>query len=1024
MTPEYQLIQQISQLVENSQLDNRALLEEYAVQFSELCRQANDRLMRCNDYLDKGRRSEAVYEAHLPPDLLQLSSTLESFTGLNRWKNICQDLELEVFQPLNNTIISRLREASGSEAELEPLLKEYRRCVYQSDHAQCVVLLRRIRERDPQNPSWIENLRPLEEEFLPTWIERAEKGLAEMDMAELKAVFKELNHPMRVVKAPDELMARLRKALLSERAVDLRADAKRLMIQLKEAMEEEDISQMESLWAKCAALEADEAFIDRPAGWDKVIADSHELADELERRKQKEGEFKQAVSRLKDMLMENTASALELRHEYERLQSMGMPIPEMLTRQVREVLEQKQAAKRRRATVIGMSVASAVVVCAVLALVAVHLIRRNERRNEWRAQAELFAGKGASVELETLMEEVKENDSDLYASPEFVGYRNDMAEKKRVQEKKESEFLAIKATLEKIRKNDYRGESASILRMLDDAAAVATGDEQKEYVSRWKNDWSRFTSASEQEADDKLTPVLNGIMASLAGVKTASEDRIADELKALESVRKDFDQKLKPEAIQACSQEVRTRCEQLRSAIEARVADATTRSNAWQKELQRRKEEQEQLDSRLATLRKDIAAALPDMERYQALLKRFVDEGAKAREASDYRLLLSQFADYRGVLSIQTLNVDDTPVGKEIMAQAQKLLAADNPAASSVWRSDLERLVALNRMNTELQRKVGTLLNLREGNVYVFKCRRYGDEQWSYFYGERPFQSQQKDGVVYYWGTIQWASPQESRTTPMTLAEWNGGNNITSADFEVIYSRVKEDNLAEHVKVMRRLVAEAMRNADVPSYVLSELQKLRGNSELDPVQGMLIVKKFMTLMASYCGDELPECREWAAQAKDIDTNIPWQNSSHPKTVLARQKIAAFWRGIPDLEPFSARLQWNRRLLAAVLGARLRCVGSVQLSADGRKVFIPRSRGTEYWLFLPGGQGSLPGFKLLHVDEKGNVNQDELTACTTGCPIFSASQGREVKTLWRRFAEENPERLKSLVRPQALPVNID
>ena len=213
MTPEQQLIQQIGQLLASGQLENRALLADYADQFAEVCRSACERLMRCSDYLDKGRRSEAAYEARMAPDLLELYGLLTS-PALKKWHNVCVDLELTMYQLPDAEAIGRLRRECEAEAALEPLLREYRRLVHVSDHAGCIEVLRRIREKDPDNPSWRENLRPLEEEELPFWVERAERGLVAMDLVELKEVFGKLNHPMRVGSPPDELMARLRRALL------------------------------------------------------------------------------------------------------------------------------------------------------------------------------------------------------------------------------------------------------------------------------------------------------------------------------------------------------------------------------------------------------------------------------------------------------------------------------------------------------------------------------------------------------------------------------------------------------------------------------------------------------------------------------------------------------------------------------------------------------------------------------------------------------------------------------------------
>lgn len=259
MTPEQQLIQQIIQLINSSQLERNPLLEDYAEQFSEMCRLANDRLLRCADYLDKGMRSEAIHEAQTQPDLFHLSELLAS-DGLRKWKNICIDLELARFQPLNESILTRLRSEMKLEEDLSPLLKEYRRCVYQADHPGCIRILRQLREKDPENQSWKTNLEPLEEAALGEWIEQAEEALSAMDLRWLKSIFNELNHPQRVVAAPESLMKRLRVALMSERSGDLLLEGEKLLGIVRDLMSKEDAVELEAQLEKCDKLMEDEAF--------------------------------------------------------------------------------------------------------------------------------------------------------------------------------------------------------------------------------------------------------------------------------------------------------------------------------------------------------------------------------------------------------------------------------------------------------------------------------------------------------------------------------------------------------------------------------------------------------------------------------------------------------------------------------------------------------------------------------------------------------------------------------------------
>ncbi len=1019
MTPEQQLIQQIGQLLASGQLENRALLADYADQFAEVCRSACERLMRCSDYLDKGRRSEAAYEARMAPDLLELYGLLTS-PALKKWHNVCVDLELTMYQLPDAEAIGRLRRECEAEAALEPLLREYRRLVHVSDHAGCIEVLRRIREKDPDNPSWRENLRPLEEEELPFWVERAERGLAAMDLVELKEVFGKLNHPMRVVSPPDELMARLRRALLSERAGDLGAEGERTLAALREAMAAEDVPALERLWAKAAELEADEAFLHRPEGWSQALSDSHALAERLARRREHQAEFAQALSAFRDLLMTESTGLLELRHAYERLEGWDIPLPPELPRQVQEVLARKRAARRQRvATVTLAAVALVALLCGVGAWLFVRH-GRETRRSAWLAKAEQFRRSSAHEELGHLMEDIRLQDPVFYGAPELTVMRSEMEESARRRQQDRRTYDSCRDTLEDIRQQGFRGEPDSIRRTLADAEAVASSEEQKAYLRRWKGEWATATAAQEAEMDRRLQPLLDGLQRRLSDVRTGERQMIALELEELERLRDECLRRLPPAQVAQAGQALREAHTRLTGAVDARLADARRRQAAWEAEERRERQRQEQLAVRLAKLRQDVPAALPNLDRYEALLEEFIGKGEGAPETPDYRMVLSQFDAYRSVLALQGFRMPAQVTDRAASEEAARLLGEGGAAASSVWRLDLERLRQLARTNQELQRRMATLYSPRKGIVYVMRLRRHGESQWTYYYGERPFQSQPDNGVVYYWGQAYWAGDAESRVTLTPTKELNGGADISSANYEVVLSRVREDNYAEHVKLARRLTAEASRSDDVALLLLDEMSQLRSNAELDPVQGLLLFKRLVVMLSESCADELPESRDWAAAASAIQTDVPWQRADHPQTLKARQEIAAFWRSLPELSRYRRRLEWSRQLLRAVLDTRLSCVGSVQPDGKGGRGYVPCARAQELWQFVPSGQGAMASFRLLPMAGGTLAAAGVEAVGAMGVPLFAPQPGHELRPVIERMRAEDAALYEELPKPQALP----
>ncbi len=59
-----------------------------ASSYAALCRQTNERLGRCADYLRRGLRSEAIQLADDPPPLADIVATL-AFPELPDWERIC-----------------------------------------------------------------------------------------------------------------------------------------------------------------------------------------------------------------------------------------------------------------------------------------------------------------------------------------------------------------------------------------------------------------------------------------------------------------------------------------------------------------------------------------------------------------------------------------------------------------------------------------------------------------------------------------------------------------------------------------------------------------------------------------------------------------------------------------------------------------------------------------------------------------------------------------------------------------------
>src|SRR4051812_31839044 len=89
-------------------------LRQYATDFAELCRQANDRLRQCSVFLQQGLRSEAIHLADEPPNLLDLVSALD-LPDAQAWAELCQQFDMPAPPPLQMDRAAQLNEAYGQD---------------------------------------------------------------------------------------------------------------------------------------------------------------------------------------------------------------------------------------------------------------------------------------------------------------------------------------------------------------------------------------------------------------------------------------------------------------------------------------------------------------------------------------------------------------------------------------------------------------------------------------------------------------------------------------------------------------------------------------------------------------------------------------------------------------------------------------------------------------------------------------------------------------------------------------------
>lgn len=351
-----------------------AELEELASAYATACREINDRLLRCQDYLKRGLRSEAIDLAESPPNVLEMVGSLE-MSPAAEWQQFCTRLGLPQPQVLMLSAARELSDAYGPYRAMESLLSDYRLLALMRRSVRLrLEKARELARRDPANIAWDEEIRSLEAHRLREMKAEAIRAVRARDFQRIEKLNKELAEGWRIT-PDDDLAVNLRKAddvFRNEHAI----------LELRELLPQILAAYGAMAYGECREL------VER---WRRIVRGSSiEVPDDLltemrpvnrwieeqELRQRQRMEFKAGCTHLAH-LIEAGRPASELSAEHAMLAQMEEPVPDELERRYRQRLGELQtemAAQRRQNRVFLLMVLSAgLVTIAVMVLGVVKL---------------------------------------------------------------------------------------------------------------------------------------------------------------------------------------------------------------------------------------------------------------------------------------------------------------------------------------------------------------------------------------------------------------------------------------------------------------------------------------------------------------------------------------------------------------------------------------------------------------------------------------------------------------------------
>jgi hypothetical protein len=200
------IVDDIRTFVHASDQTNNPSLQALAADYAAVCKEANDRLRRCDEFLRQGLRSEAIRFAEAEPALLDVLAQLD-FPERPQWAELGALYGLAPAPELRLEVAEALNRAYAEEQPLQQLLRNHRRlALARASLGERLGVLRQIIRADPGNPVWEQDVTAFEKVRLGQMEADARAAFDRKDFGALNTIWTELNTPGWVMPLPMELL--------------------------------------------------------------------------------------------------------------------------------------------------------------------------------------------------------------------------------------------------------------------------------------------------------------------------------------------------------------------------------------------------------------------------------------------------------------------------------------------------------------------------------------------------------------------------------------------------------------------------------------------------------------------------------------------------------------------------------------------------------------------------------------------------------------------------------------------------
>jgi hypothetical protein len=398
-------------------------LRQYAIEYAQLCEQANERLRRCSVFLAKGLRSEALQLASEPPALLDLVATLD-LPDPQVWADLCQQFDLPVPPPLQMDRAAQLGEAYAQDQSLEDLLNKHRQLAL--SHAPVrkrLQVMRQIAGMDITSTFWDRDIRAFEHARIKEMRVECAAAIRAKDAAGISDLAAEIEQNQWLEPLPQDLAQAVNTAFQGMLKVEVEGNLQGLLSQLREAYAARNYEQCSSLLKQVREMldAAGQTAVSTPIANELQPVVQWVKAEDQQRAEQ---EAFEAACRSFASLLRTDAPTSQIESGYRKLQDAQRDIPPDLVEQYRQALAKRARAVRRktikRVALIGTAV--------LVVLAAAWALLQYKAAHDWAGRIRAALNEGDAARARAYVDEQERTASGLSIFPELATAKRDVRE--------------------------------------------------------------------------------------------------------------------------------------------------------------------------------------------------------------------------------------------------------------------------------------------------------------------------------------------------------------------------------------------------------------------------------------------------------------------------------------------------------------------------------------------------------------------------------------------------------------------